>query len=207
MTTPSIIKVTPNVECFSVTWTITNKCNYDCMYCPDFLHAGDQVYSLSEMKSYWMDIFHKTQHKNLKYKISFTGGEVTINKDFLPFVEWLRENYKDHIHMILMTTNGSASVKYYTKLFNSINNISFSFHGEHANEKIFFDKMVKLRRTISPKKFMHINIMNEYWIEDRIPLYIQLLEKNYISHSVNLIDYKIGTRVVPILKGKTNLEI
>jgi MoaA/NifB/PqqE/SkfB family radical SAM enzyme len=207
MTTPSIIKITPNVECFSITWTITNKCNYDCMYCPDFLHAGDHVYSLSDMQSYWIDIFNKTHHKNLKYKISFTGGEVTINKDFLPFVEWLRKNYKNHIQMILLTTNGSASVNYYTKLFKSINNISFSFHGEHANEKLFFDKMIKLRKIIAHKNFMHVNIMDEYWIKDRIPLYTQILEKNHISHSVNMINYNIGTRVVPILKGKTNLEI
>jgi organic radical activating enzyme len=177
------------------------------MYCPDFLHAGDHVYSLSDMQSYWIDIFNKTHHKNLKYKISFTGGEVTINKDFLPFVEWLRKNYKNHIQMILLTTNGSASVNYYTKLFKSINNISFSFHGEHANEKLFFDKMIKLRKIIAHKNFMHVNIMDEYWIKDRIPLYTQILEKNHISHSVNMINYNIGTRVVPILKGKTNLEI
>jgi MoaA/NifB/PqqE/SkfB family radical SAM enzyme len=177
------------------------------MYCPDFLHAGDRIFSLSEMQSYWIDIFDKSRHKNLKYKISFTGGEVTINKDFLPFVKWLRENYKDYIHMILLTTNGSASVSYYTKLFNVVDNISFSFHGEHANEKLFFDKMVKLKKTISTKNFMHINIMNEHWIEDRIPLYTRILIKNHISHSINIIDYTVGTRMVPIMKGKANLEI
>lgn len=204
---PKIIKITPNVECFAVTWTITNKCNYDCMYCPEYLHAGDRTYSLDQMKSYWMNIFDKTKNKNLKYKILFTGGEVTINKDFLPFIEWLRENYKDHIHMILISTNGSASVKYYIKLFKVIDNISFTFHGEHADEKLFFDKMIKIRRSISPKKFMHINIMDEYWTQDRIPLYTSLLETNYISYSVNRINYTLGTRTVPILKGKANLEI
>lgn len=205
--TDTIVKVTPNDDCFSITWIITNKCNYSCMYCPSYLHAGDRIHSLDQMQSYWIDIFNKTRHKNLKYKISFSGGEVTSNKDFLPFINWLRENYKDYINMILLTTNGSASVNYYIKLFNIVDNISFSFHSEHANEKLFFDKMIKLKKTISHKNFMHINIMNEYWIKDRIPMYTRILNKNHISHSINVIDYKIGTRIMPIMKGKANLEI
>jgi len=204
---PKVIKITPVESYFSITWTITNKCNYDCMYCPAALHAGDHVYSLSKMQSYWLDIFAKTQDKNLKYKISFTGGEVTTNKDFAPFVAWLRENYNDRIHSILLTTNGSASVAHYTKLYHSVDNISFSFHGEHADEKLFYDKMVKLKKIIDPKNFIHVNIMNEYWIKDRIPLYTKILTGHEISHSINSINYSSGTRTVPILQGRTNLEI
>jgi len=204
---PNVIKITPVESYFSITWAITNKCNYDCMYCPAALHAGDHVYSLSKMQSYWLDIFAKTQDKNLKYKISFTGGEVTTNKDFAPFVAWLRENYNDRIHSILLTTNGSASVAYYTKLYHSVDNISFSFHGEHADEKLFYDKMVKLKKIIDPKNFIHVNIMDEYWIKDRIPLYTKILTGHEISHSINSINYSSGTRTVPILQGRTNLEI
>lgn len=203
----AIVKVIPNDACFSITWVITNKCNYDCMYCPAALHAGDAIYSLSKMQSYWLDIFNKTRDKNLKYKISFTGGEVTTNKDFAPFLLWLRTHYNNYIHMILITTNGSASVSYYKKLYNNVDNISFSFHGEHANEQLFFDKMIKLKQTINSKNFIHVNIMNEFWIKDRIPMYTSLLDQHNISYSVNEINYKSGTRTMPILKGKTNLEI
>ena len=208
--TNSIIKITPNVECFSINWVITNKCNYNCMYCPAVLHAGDRVYSLSKLQSYWIDIFNKTRSKNLKYKICFSGGEATTNKDFIRFVKWLREQYNEYIYQIVLTTNGSASLSYYKKLFTIVDNISFSFHSEHADEKLFYDKIIKLRKTISPmssKNFMHINIMDEYWNTDRIPLYTKLLDKYKISYSINEIQYSYGTRTFPILKGKTNLEI
>lgn len=208
--TNSIIKITPNEPCFSINWVITNKCNYDCMYCHDYLHSGKNVYSLSQLQSYWIDIFNKTRNKNLKYKICFSGGEPTSNKDFIKFVIWLREQYDEYIHKIVLSTNGSASLAYYKKLFTMVNNISFSFHSEHADEKKFFDKMIKLRKTISPmstKNFMHINIMNEYWNVERIPLYTELLDKYKISYSVSEIAYSHGTRTFPILKGKANLEI
>jgi hypothetical protein len=177
------------------------------MYCPAELHAGDAIYSLSKMQSYWLDIFNKTRDKNLKYKISFTGGEVTTNKDFSPFILWLRTHYNDYIHMILITTNGSASVNYYKKLYNDVDNISFSFHGEHANEQLFFDKIIKLKQKINSKNFIHVNIMNEFWIKDRIPMYTSLLDQHNISYSINEINYKSSTRTMPIFKGKTNLEI
>jgi hypothetical protein len=45
----------------------------------------------------------------LQYKIAFTGGEVTANKDFLPFLEWLRDNYNKYLSQLLITTNGSAT--------------------------------------------------------------------------------------------------
>ena len=63
--TNTIVKVIPNDTCFSITWVITNKCNYDCMYCPAELHAGDAIYSLSKMQSYWLDIFNKTEVKEI----------------------------------------------------------------------------------------------------------------------------------------------
>ena len=132
---------------------------------------------------------------------------MTTNKDFAPFVAWLRKNYNDRIHSILLTTNGSASVVYYTKLYHSVDNISFSFHGEHADEKIFYDKMVKIKKAIDPKNFIHVNIMDEYWIKDRIPLYTKILTDHEISHSINSINYASGTRTVPILRGQANLEI
>ena len=152
-------------------------------------------------------IYEKTKHTELPYKIAFTGGEVTSNKNFLPFVEWLRVNYADKIFMLLVTTNGSATFKYYSNLFKSIDNISFSVHSEHIDEQKFFNMIIDLKKSIDSDRFLHVNIMNEFWNQDRIVAYCKLLTEHGISHNVNEIDYELQTRKVPLFNGKLNLEI
>jgi len=205
---PRIVQVTPTEEYFSVTWQVGIRCNYDCMYCsPEWHDNSSKHHSLETLQEAWRQIYLKTQYLKLPYKVSFTGGELTTNRHFLPFVLWLRENYGDKLFKLLLTTNGSATFKYYNKMFDAIDNISFSVHSEHINEQKFFDMIVKLKQQISASKFIHVDIMNEAWNQDRIPLYIEFLANHGISYSMNEIDYKFQNRVYPIFQGKLNLEV
>ena len=203
-----IYKLEPVDNVFSITWNIGIRCNYDCMYCPPSLHDNTSRYSnLALLQQRWQSIYSKTSDKNLPYKISFTGGEVSSNKSFLPLLEWLRNNYGNNIFKILVTSNGSASLRYYTRLFDQVDNLSLSFHSEHADENKFFNQVVALHKNLSSSKHLHVNIMDEIWNQSRIPLYTNILSKHNISHNVNKIDYSRATRVVPIMKGKQNLAI
>lgn len=204
----TIIKVEPANKMFSVHWFLGPRCNYNCMYCPPKWHDSvSKHYTLAELKETWHSIFDNTNHLNLKYKIVFSGGEVTSNKNLIKFIEWLRTNYQECIGQILLTTNGSASTRYYQRLFNVVDNISFSLHSEHVDEKKFFSMILTLKETISDRNFIHVNIMDEYWNADRINLYTSLLSKNKISHSVNTIDYSTKTREHPVMLGKLNLDL
>jgi len=205
---PELIKVFPIEECFSITWELGRRCNYDCMYCPAQWHDDTSRHkSLDQLKSNWISIYNQSSYRNLKYKIGFTGGEVTGNRAFYPLIQWLREEYADCIKQILLTTNGSATYNYYFKLFEVVDNISFSTHTEHINEQRFFDTVIRLHKNIASDKFIHVNIMNETWNQSRIPYYQELLSLHNISHNVNEIDYGLRTREVPIMKGKLNLAI
>ena len=203
-----IVRVTPVPEYFSLTWMLGSRCNYDCMYCPTELHdSTSRPHDLVTMQEVWRNIYCKTQHKNLPYKISFTGGEVTANKNFFPLVEWLRTNYPD-IAMILLTTNGTASQRYYEKLAKVVNSISFSTHSEYMDEQRFFDTVVAVdRMMLRPTKSVHVNIMNEHWNQDRIKLYQQWLTQHNISYSVNQINYATATRTYILDQGVKNLAI
>lgn len=203
-----VIQVEPTDNYFSINWQIGIRCNYDCMYCPPSSHDNtSKHHSLEKLQQAWLSIYEKTHHRNLPYKIAFTGGELTTNKNFLPFVNWLRTNYNKDIFKLLLTTNGSATYKYYSKLFEVLDNISFSIHSEFFDEKKFFDLVVKLKKAISNDKFIRVEIMNEYWNQERIPKYIELLNANEISYSLNKITYKYQTRTYPIMQGKLNLDI
>lgn len=205
---PRVIEIFPIENTFSITWELGRRCNYDCMYCgPQWHDSTSKHKSLDELKANWLSIFEQSKGRGLKYKISFTGGEVTGNKAFYPFVKWLRENYSDSIKQILLTTNGSATYNYYLKMFEVVDNISFSTHSEHIDEKKFFATVIKLRETIAKDKFIHVNVMNEFWNTERIAAYVDILKQNNISHNVNEIEYSYKTREVPIMKGKLNLEI
>ena len=205
---PNIYRIEPTDQVFSLTWNIGTRCNYDCMYCPTSLHDNYSKHSSLELlKQRWQSVFGKTAHKNLPYKISFTGGEVTVNKSFLPLLRWMRENYQPNIAKILVTSNGSASLNYYTKLYALVDNLSLSFHSEHADEQKFFDLAIKLRQNLLPGKHLHVNIMNEVWNQHRIPEYQRILDQHNISNVVNNIDYSKQTRSFPIMKGESNLDI
>jgi len=185
-----------------------SRCNYDCMYCPTELHdATSQPHDLESMQQVWKNIYEKTKHKNLPYKISFTGGEVTANKNFLPLVKWLRNNY-DSVAMIVLTTNGSASQRYYADLCQHVESISFSTHSEFMDEQRFFETVVAINKImVRPKKSLHVNIMDEYWNQDRIKLYQKFLDQHAVSHSVNSIDYSTATRSYILNQGEQNLAI
>lgn len=202
-----IVSIVPTVPTFSITWMIGSRCNYDCMYCRPFLHdLTSQPHSLELMQKAWQSIHEKTKHLGLLYKISFTGGEVTSSKSFLPLVRWLRETYPDiqHVHV---SSNGSASTRYYKELGRLIESMSFSTHSEFIDEQKFFTTVEAINQLmVRPKKSFHLDIMNEYWNENRIQLYKSWAEERDISYSVNEINYGYATRDTNIQKGKTNFN-
>jgi len=202
-----IVKVEPAEELFSLTWMLGSRCNYDCMYCPSELHDSTSKFlDLDTLKSAWEKIYLTSSYLNLAYKISFTGGEVTANKNFLPLLQWLRDTYPC-IARIDVTTNGSASANYYKKLAAVVESISFSTHSEFFDEAAFFTKVAEVEKLmVRPKKSLHVNVMDEYWNRNRIELYKKWLSDQNISYSINKIDYSQQVRDVVFYKGKQNIE-
>ena len=203
-----IVEVRPVPEYYSIGWMLGTRCNYDCMYCPEELHdTTSRPHSLETMQQVWQNIYNKTKDKNLPYKIGFTGGEVTANKNFLPLVKWLRETFND-INMIMFTTNGSASKNYYLKVANYVESITFSTHSEFMDEQAFFSKVEAVNQVMArPVKSFHVNIMDEYWNRERIAMYQNWLNYRNISYSVNSINYSHQTREIIFNKGKQNFGL
>lgn len=202
-----IIQVEPINTVISLTWMIGSRCNYNCVYCPPDLHDMTSTQpDLDKLKSAWHSFYNKTQQLGLPYKLSFTGGEVTANKSFLPLMEYLNSN-DFNIKQLIVTTNGSASKKYYQRLATIVTDISFSTHSEFFNEAEFFTKVLAINDImVRPEKSVHVNIMDEWWNKDRILMYQAWLDKHKISHSVNKINYRQNNQSTPIINGVKNIE-
>jgi MoaA/NifB/PqqE/SkfB family radical SAM enzyme len=202
-----IIQVEPTESYVALTWMIGSRCNYECVYCPPELHDMTSTHpDLEKLKASWDSFYEKTKHLNLPYKLSFTGGEVTANKSFLPLMEYLNSG-NFNIKQLIVTTNGSASENYYRRLTNSVTDISFSTHSEFFDEAEFFSKVRAINEImIRPKKSVHVNIMDEWWNKDRVPLYQEWLDTYNISYSVNKINYQRSGRTIPIINGVKNIE-
>lgn len=200
-----IIRLEPIENAIIFTWMIGARCNYDCMYCPSWSHNNERPHhTFEDLKTVWSNFYSATRDKNLPYRISFTGGEVTANKNFLPLIEFLRQQNVS-IRM-LVTTNGSASKRYYQRLAALVDSISFSTHSEFFDEKKFFEKVFLInQQMVRPEKSVHVNIMDEHWNKDRIELYKQTLNNRNVSYSVNEIDYSVKIRDFPVKKGRLNL--
>jgi MoaA/NifB/PqqE/SkfB family radical SAM enzyme len=182
-----IVQVEPVVPAISMTWMIGSRCNYACSYCPAELHDDTSAHpELDTLKQVWQNFYDKTHAQGLPYKISFTGGEVTANRSFLPLIKHLRNNFD--ISQIIVTTNGSASTDYYLRLAQLVDAISFSTHSEFWKEQKFFETVIAVNAVMTrPAKSCHVNIMDEAWNRHNFPHYQELLNLHNVSHSINLI--------------------
>lgn len=197
-----IVKITPIENVFSITWNMHKRCNNDCMYCGDQLHDNHSpVMPLADLQQHWIQIFEKTKHLNLPYKISITGGEAVINKDFKPFVTWLSENYQSQIKTIGVTSNGTSSKNYYLELFKKLTFLTLSTHTETMDVARFIDIAIACNAytQATPGKFFMVNIMEEYWAVDTIKQLIDMCEEHKIRYSINRIDYyRPGAKQYPV---------
>lgn len=117
---------------FLVSWTLGNKCNYRCSYCPDFLHNGNPGWPSWDSVSNFIKNFNQPG-KDVCYRIS--GGEPTYWKHFIDMAKMV----KDKNQYFSFLTNGSQTVDYYQKISNYSDGIIFSFHHEYADVSHFVD--------------------------------------------------------------------
>lgn len=191
----NIIRIEPVNPIFQVTWRLDLRCNFDCMYCPPQWHSlTSETKTLEQLQTAWRKIYQQI-NPNLKHiQINFTGGEVSINKDFLPFVTWLKTEY-NNITDIVISSNGSASQDYYKQLLPHINSLTLSTHSEFFNESKFFNNVLYCaKQMIGTNKNLQISIMNEPWNQHRIETYKSFLTKLKIPHHVKEINWIHNTR-------------
>jgi len=136
---------------FTVSWITTRYCNYSCSYC--WPHARSSIIDKKPLDLYLntMDSIKAQARDNgfSDFHFSFSGGEPTVNKSFLPLVKHLCDDSQPEYQSIHMTTNLSPDLKWWDRFVKKTDmlqrrSITASFHHEFANEHEFADKCLAL---------------------------------------------------------------
>lgn len=139
-------------EFFVVNWCMGNTCNFSCSYCPVYLHNASKAWHPIENVKKLSQFIQKLQPDKKLY-IEFTGGEVTLHRDFVSICKWCKEN------QILMgfITNGSRTLRWWNENLPYFYKIIMSYHASQINKEHFLN-VVKLLHTCNHIN-LHINVM------------------------------------------------
>ena len=139
-----------------IDWYIGKRCNFSCSYCADFIHDNYSAHVPFAKMKIFVDKIVERYGTNIHW--SLTGGEPTLNPDFIQLLEYLQ----DKKHEISVCTNGSRSIEYMTQMYALVDNITYSLHFEHITPKLkdYTDKALQLENwrnnwniTIPPDQF------------------------------------------------------
>ena len=131
----------PHQQSVKVEWNLGKRCNYDCSYCPVHRHDNFSPHaSLEELKKNadfvfkYISLYMKYRHYK-EASISFTGGEPTVNPNFIPFIKYLNEkyqaDYKSRFNCTFaLTSNGAMSEKMADAIVENFSHITISYHTE-----------------------------------------------------------------------------
>ena len=126
---------------FQVTWDTGRRCNYDCSYCPVHRHDNFSRHAtIDELKDN-VDFLYEYIDLHLGYRkskianIGFTGGEPTVNPNFIPFAKYLRSEYdtkyKDKWECgFALTSNGAMGEKMGQAVMENFDHATVSYHSE-----------------------------------------------------------------------------
>lgn len=158
-----------NQDPFLITWDLGRRCNYDCSYCPAHRHDNFSPHaSLEELIDtteflfqYITTIAEHRKHKD--FHVSFTGGEPTVNPNFIAFAKYIRttyeEKYKDKFDLHLsLTTNGAMGVNMAQAVIDNFDHVTVSYHLEtRISNKFTVTERIKLFK--ESKINLKVNVM------------------------------------------------
>jgi len=141
----------PNHEdWFVVNWCLGNTCNFECSYCPSALHDGSKRWPETQViKNFIARIKDHYFHKNIYFE--FTGGEVTMYKDFTEICQFCTEMGIK----VGLISNGSRTIRYWEENKQFFDHVCLSFHPEEGDADHFVQVVKLLHKDVRT----HVNIM------------------------------------------------
>lgn len=113
----------------TITWDIGRRCNYHCSYCPPSTSNDYESHKSWSSLQQAADLLILGFCRGKRGRWIFTGGEPTINPNFMTLAKYLSEEFR---HGVFTQTNGSRPKEYLMELLR-YSSIGFSVHLQEAN--------------------------------------------------------------------------
>ena len=126
----------------NISWDIGRRCNYSCSYCPPSTANNFEAHKSWGSLKQAADLILTEFCRDKKGKWIFTGGEPTINPNYLTLIKYLAQNSQiSHTQ-----TNGSRTADYFEELI-QFSSIGFSIHLEEASIPRILDNVTAIIKT------------------------------------------------------------
>jgi len=163
------------MKSYRIEHRLTRKCNYSCSYCYEvFDDTFDNIKVDFEGLRYYIESFKDTI---IEYNI--IGGEPTRHPQFKKLIEFLLEF--DNLH-ILITSNGSKSLKFLNYISTDRLKILFSYHNSDTNIDDFMVKVSEISSHVKCVNVVDNPQLNNNAYEEYHELKRQLLEYDIELH-------------------------
>jgi len=159
-----------------VNWNLGNMCNFTCSYCPPNLNNGSFGWNDFEIVKNFIDAIIKHYFPRKIY-FEFTGGEVTLWKDFIKCADYIKEAGHD----IGFISNASRTLRWWGKNKEKFDHVCLSFHPEEGDANHFIE-VVKI---MSQQCRTHVNIMMHY-NPDFWPTCVSVAEEAVLINNISI---------------------
>jgi molybdenum cofactor biosynthesis enzyme MoaA len=193
---------------FQVTWDLGRRCNYDCSYCPSHRHDNFSPHAtLEELKSNVDFLFEyidlHMDYRNFKYaSIGFTGGEPTVNPNFIEFIKYLKSEYalkykRKWNCSFALTSNGAMSKNMAQAVMENLQHCTVSYHAESDNKlkQQVRDRIMQFHTEGSKHNFtVSVNVMFHAAYFDECKDLCDWLHQNGVKYVPRVIGEEPGSR-------------
>jgi len=156
----SIKSVWPHQDSVKVEWNLGKRCNYDCTYCPSFIHDNHSPHTDINVLTSAVD---RLCEIGKPIRISLTGGEPCVH----PKIEELLDYFKQKgISWVNLTTNGTRGYSWYLNNEMYFNHLVFSLHFEENWTRVF-DTIMKFYDSTERDFFVNVMAHHNYMINVR----------------------------------------
>src|SRR5947207_9732272 len=113
-----------------INWTLGNKCNYFCSYCPAELHSGSSGWPQFEpLLSFCDRLIAHYREVRRALRFQFTGGEPTLYRHFPDLVKHLKHEGCE----VSLISNGSRRLNWWKEVCPSLDGVVLTHHIEFAD--------------------------------------------------------------------------
>ena len=127
------VKNSQDPKTLRVEFMIGNTCNHKCWYCFPGSNEGDYRWT-TDFETTTKNFFHLLDHykKNGKerFEIHIVGGEPTLWPKLGEFIKLIKEKYNS---WILVSTNGSRTIRWWKKYGQYFDSVALSVHHEYVD--------------------------------------------------------------------------